>query len=102
MTNPMRAGNLIAQAAIAIWLLACIGCADSLTTFRRRRLASPTSILEIEATHPLVNPLRAGARCRPSAGHQVYPALPGVRFAGASAAPARHRRGWLRRPPVLP
>ena len=36
--------------------LACIGFAGSLTTFRRRRLASPTSILEIEATHPLVNP----------------------------------------------
>jgi hypothetical protein len=30
--------------------------AGSFTTIRRRRLASPTSILEIEATHPLVNP----------------------------------------------
>src|SRR4051794_33714775 len=38
--------------------LACIGVAGSFTTFRRRRLASPTSILEIEATHPLVNPSR--------------------------------------------
>jgi hypothetical protein len=36
-------------------LLACIGFAHSLTTIRRRRLASPTSILEIEATHPHVN-----------------------------------------------
>jgi hypothetical protein len=57
----MRAGNLISQAAIAIWLLACICVAGSFTTFRRRRLASPTSILEIEATHPLVNPV--AGRC---------------------------------------
>src|SRR6516225_1631856 len=35
--------------------LACIGVAGSFTTFRRRRLASPISIPEIEATHPLVN-----------------------------------------------
>jgi NADH dehydrogenase len=36
-------------------LLACIGFAGSFATIRQRRLASPTSILEIEATHPLVN-----------------------------------------------
>jgi hypothetical protein len=29
--------------------------AGSFATIRRRRLASPASILEIEATHPLVN-----------------------------------------------
>src|SRR3954452_21784483 len=58
MTNPMRAGYRLCQAAIAMLSLECIGCAVSFTTFRRRRLASPTSILEIEATHPLVNPSR--------------------------------------------
>jgi hypothetical protein len=63
----MRAGNLISQAAIAIWLLACIGVAGSFATIRRRRLASPTSILEIEATHPLVNPSPAGAYRWPEA-----------------------------------
>ena len=35
--------------------LAFVFGVGSLTTFRQRRLASPTSILEIEATHPLVN-----------------------------------------------
>jgi hypothetical protein len=36
--------------------LAFVFVAGSFTTIRRRRLASPTSILEIEATHPHVNP----------------------------------------------
>src|SRR6478736_165054 len=38
--------------------LAFVFVAGSFTTIRRRRLASPTSIPEIEATHPHVNPLR--------------------------------------------
>jgi len=36
-------------------VLAFLLVAGSFTTIRRRRLASPTSIDEIEATHPLVN-----------------------------------------------
>src|SRR4051812_28085684 len=35
--------------------LADISVAGSFATIRRRRLASPASISEIEATHPLVN-----------------------------------------------
>jgi hypothetical protein len=41
-------------------VFAFIGVAGSFATIRRRRLASPTSILEIEATHPHVN---AAPRC---------------------------------------
>src|SRR5438552_17390284 len=63
-------------AAIAMLSLAFVFVAGSFTTIRRRRLASPTSILEIEATHPLVNPPRAGARRRPSAGGEVYKGSP--------------------------
>jgi len=37
--------------------LAFVFVAGSFTTIRRRRLASPTSIPEIEATHPHVNSL---------------------------------------------
>jgi NADH dehydrogenase len=58
--------------------------AGSFTTIRRRRLASPTSILEIEATHPLVNPPRAGACRWPLADHEctgrhtgTFPSMPG-------------------------
>ena len=45
-------------------MLAFLVGAGSFTTFRRRRLASPTSIVRIEATHPLVNvaPVRVGGR----------------------------------------
>jgi hypothetical protein len=47
--------------------------AGSFATIRRRRLASPTSIVEIEATHPLVNaaPVRVGWRGSPddTGGH---------------------------------
>ena len=44
----------IAYAARAKLSLACINCSGSLTTFLRRRLASPTSTFKIEAKHPLV------------------------------------------------
>src|ERR1700733_4955480 len=57
--------------------LAFMVCADSLTTFRRRPPASPTSIPEIEATHPHVNPLRPARVGRPSRG--IHPTVRAVR-----------------------
>ncbi len=61
-------------AAIAMLSLAFVFGAGSFATIRRRRLASPTSILEIEATHPLVKPSAAGVRVpvRPSKRHTSY------------------------------
>src|SRR6478736_935211 len=79
---------------------ACIGCVGSLTTFRQRRLASPTSIPEIEATHPHVNvsPSRVTrARCvssRPVKRRSFYSPR------NAYPSPGRDRRRRLRRPPV--
>ena len=68
--------------------------------FRQRRLASPTSILEIEATHPLVNTDVRSGRCVnrwPSAdtGTASYECR-SVR----ARSPGRHHRRWLRRPAV--
>ena len=51
-------------------MLAFLLVAGSFTTFRRRRLASPTSIVEIEATHPHVK-CRTGA-CRWARPPPVY------------------------------
>ena len=50
-------------------VLAFLHVADFLTTFRRRRLASPTSTVEIEATHPHVK-CRTGA-CRLAQPHHA-------------------------------
>ena len=53
-------------------MLAFLAGAGSFTTFRRRRLASPTSIVRIEATHPHVK-CRTGACgwARPTPGYVI-------------------------------
>jgi|SRR5690242_19782355 len=55
MTNPERTGNLrVLGSHRHVVVIGVYRCAGSFATIRRRRLASPTSIPEIEATHPLV------------------------------------------------
>ena len=56
--------------------LAVIGVAGSFATFRRRRLASPTSMPKIEATHPHVN--CGTGTCRWAPPDQVTGSSPGA------------------------
>jgi hypothetical protein len=79
-------GYLISdQAAIAVLLSAFIFGAGSFTTIRRRRLASPTSILRIEATHPHVK-CRA-VRVRTRQGNCTGPPVEYLAPRAASADP---------------
>src|SRR5690349_4273356 len=76
--------------------LADISVAGSFATIRRRRLASPASILEIEATHPHVNARGSGARGNRRTS-EFYNRRPGsipspggtVPFVPASSLPTR-------------
>ena len=93
-------------------------CAGSFATIRQRRLASPTSILEIEATHPHVKPslhrcVIAGRPREESSSYSPRRASPSacrhrrfrvrradLRQGAAGRAGRRHARGPAELPPV--